>query len=67
MRAATAFRVSEHHGGANTRPDQPVAGPSDRFAARNAYHNAQLQAEGNGALVIVNEALGRRREIPLGQ
>jgi uncharacterized protein YuzE len=29
--------------------------------------NAQLQAEGNGALVIVNEALGRRHEVPLGE
>lgn len=29
--------------------------------------SAQLQAEDNGALVVVNEALGRRREVPLGE
>ena len=27
--------------------------------------NAQLQAEDNGNLVIVNEAIGRRQELPL--
>jgi uncharacterized protein YuzE len=29
--------------------------------------NVQFQAEGDGALVVVNEALGRRQEIRLGE
>jgi uncharacterized protein YuzE len=28
--------------------------------------NAQLETEDNGNLVVVNEALGERRELPLG-
>ena len=28
-------------------------------------HNEQLQASDNGTLVVINEALGERREIPL--
>ena len=29
--------------------------------------NVQFQAEGDGALVVVNEALGRRQEVRLGE
>jgi uncharacterized protein YuzE len=28
--------------------------------------NSQLRAEDNGTLVVINEAVGQRREIPLG-
>ena len=41
-------------------PDGTVYG----FELLNA--NEQLRAEGSGNLVIVNEALDQRREIPLG-